>query len=40
MAINAHWWDIVGITMKPAKWLTEAVERDFMKGTEVLGCGR
>lgn len=38
MAINAHWWDIVGITMTPAKWLTEAVERDLMKSTKYWGA--
>lgn len=38
MAINSHWWDVVGITLKPARWLTEAVERDLNKGTEYWGA--
>lgn len=34
MAINAHWWEVVGITVRPAKWLAELVERDLKKGTD------
>lgn len=37
MAINAHWWDVSGITLKPARWLAEAVQRDLLKGTEYWG---
>lgn len=38
MALNSHWWEIVGIEMKPAKWLTELVERDLQKGTKYWGA--
>lgn len=38
MAINSHWWEVVGITMNPAKWLTELVERDLHKGTKYWGA--
>jgi hypothetical protein len=38
MAINSHWWEIVGITVSPAKWLKELVERDLKKGTGYWGC--
>lgn len=33
MAINSHWFEVVGIKMEPAKWLKELVERDLKKGT-------
>lgn len=37
MALNSHWWDISGITLKPAKWLKELVETQLLKGTEYWG---
>ena len=33
MAINSHWWEVSGIKLTPAKWLSELVERDLKKGT-------
>lgn len=38
MAINSHWWEVVGITMKPAKWLAELVEDQLKKGTRYWGA--
>lgn len=38
MALNSHWWEVVGITVTPAKWLKEAVERDLQKGTGAWGA--
>jgi hypothetical protein len=38
MALNAHWWEIVGIKMDPAKWIRELVERDLRKGTRYWGA--
>lgn len=38
MAINSHWWEVSGITVAPAKWLTELVERDLKKGTRYWGA--
>ncbi|MBU6231828.1 hypothetical protein KGP36_04105 [Patescibacteria group bacterium] len=37
MAINSHWFEISGLTMTPAKWLKELVERDLKKGTGYWG---
>jgi len=33
MSINSHWFEIAATQIKPAKWLTELVERDLKKGT-------
>jgi hypothetical protein len=33
MAIHAHWWEVSGITLRPANWLADLVERDLQKGT-------
>lgn len=38
MALNSHWFEVVGITCTPAKWLAEIVERDLQKGTEHWGA--
>lgn len=38
MAINSHWWEVSGITLKPAKWLKELVETQLHKGTEYWGA--
>lgn len=38
MSINAHWWEIVGIAMNPAKWLTQLVEQDLKIGTRYWGA--
>ena len=38
MALNSHWWEVVGIKMDPAKWLRELVERDLQKGTGYWGA--
>ena len=38
MALNSHWWEIVGIEMKPAKWLAEIVERDLNRGVKYWGA--
>lgn len=38
MSLNAHWWEVVGIKMDPAKWLRELVERDLKKGTQYWGA--
>ena len=38
MAINSHWWEVSGITLAPAKWLRELVERDLQKGTGYWGA--
>lgn len=38
MAMNEHWWEVSGITLKPAKWLKELVERDLQKGTGYWGA--
>ena len=33
MLINSHWFEISATRVMPAKWLTELVERDLLKGT-------
>lgn len=38
MAIHSHWWEPVGITLRPAKWLCELVQRDLQKGTDAWGA--
>lgn len=38
MALNSHWFEVVGITVTPAKWLKEIVERDLQKGTGAWGA--
>jgi hypothetical protein len=38
MSLNSHWWDISGITLKPAKWLSELVQTQLQKGTEYWGA--
>lgn len=38
MAIHSHWWEVSGITLSPAKWLKELVERDLLKGTGYWGA--
>ena len=38
MAIHAHWWEVSGITLSPAKWLKELVERDLKQGTGYWGA--
>lgn len=38
MAINAHWWEVVGITVTPAKWLKELIEKQLQKGTGYWGA--
>jgi len=38
MAINEHWFELNGITMKPAKWLAELVKSQLQKGTEYWGA--
>ena len=38
MAINSHWWDVSGISLKPARWLSELVETQLRKGTEYWGA--
>jgi hypothetical protein len=38
MALNSHWFEVVGITVTPAKWLKEIVERDLHKGTGAWGA--
>lgn len=38
MAINSHWWEVSGITVHPAKWLTELVEKQLQKGTGYWGA--
>lgn len=38
MALNSHWFEVVGITVTPAKWLKEIVERDLRKGTGAWGA--
>lgn len=29
MGINAHWWEIMATSIRPAEWLSEAVKRDL-----------
>ena len=38
MAINSHWWEDNGITVRPANWLADLVERDLKKGTGYWGA--
>lgn len=38
MSINSHWWDLSGIVMRPAKWLSELVETQLQKGTKYWGA--
>ena len=38
LALNSHWFEVVGIACTPAKWLREIVERDLKKGTEHWGA--
>ena len=38
LALNSHWFEVVGITVTPAKWLKEIVERDLQKGTTAWGA--
>jgi hypothetical protein len=38
MALNSHWFEVVGITATPAKWLKDIVERDLHKGTGAWGA--
>jgi hypothetical protein len=38
MALNEHWWEVSGISLTPAKWLKELVERDLQKGTAYWGA--
>ena len=38
MALNSHWWEISGITLSPAKWIVELVERDLKKGCKYWGA--
>jgi len=38
LALHSHWFEVVGITVTPAKWLKEVVERDLKKGTEHWGA--
>lgn len=38
MAMHSHWFEVVGITCTPAKWLKEIVERDLQKGTGAWGA--
>ena len=38
MAINSHWFEIIATRIMPARWLTEIVERELMKGTRYWSC--
>lgn len=38
MALNSHWFEVEGLTVTPAKWLKEIVERDLQKGTGAWGA--
>ena len=38
MGLNAHWWEVSGISLKPAKWLAELVERDLKKSSKYWGA--
>lgn len=38
MSLNSHWWEVVGISMKPAKWLADLVETQLKKSTKYWGA--
>ncbi len=38
MSLNSHWWEVVGISMRPAKWLIELVETQLKKSTKHWGA--
>lgn len=38
MSINSHWFDLSGLVLNPAGWLSEAVQRDLHKGTKYWGA--
>jgi hypothetical protein len=37
MSINEHWWDLSGIQLNPAGWLSELVTKQMQKGTKYWG---
>ena len=38
MTVNAHWFEPSATTVRPAKWLTEAVARDLKRDTRAWGA--